>query len=107
MAGRPRFQKGQVTLRGDYWVLRYRDHTNGGKRETYRLALAADHPDIRQTETSKAELRFADKISKCLAPVNQGHTPFVGSGFTVGEFIEKTYFPRLEWRKQVPDGNEL
>lgn len=105
MAGRPRFQKGQVTVRGEWWVLRYRDYANGGKRESCRLALVADHPDIRPTETAKAELRFADQITKYLAPVNQGHV--VSSGLTVGEFIEKSYFPRLEWRKQVPDGNEL
>jgi integrase len=105
MVGRPRFQKGQVVVRGDWWVLRYRDYAKGGKRESYRLGLTADHPDIRPTETPKAELRFADKIAKQLAQVNEGRV--TAGGMTVGEFIEKSYFPRCEWRIQVPAGNEM
>lgn len=105
MAGRPRFQKGQLMVRGEWWVLRYRNYSNGGKRESYRLGLATDHPDIRPNEISKAELRFADKIAKQLALFNEGRVT-VG-GMTVAEFIEKSYFPRCEWRIQVPAGNEM
>lgn len=105
MPGRPRFQKGQTVVRGSWWVLRYRDYANGGRRESCRLAPVADHPDIRVNETGKAELRFADKIAKCLTQVNEGHVST--AGMTIGEFIEQSYFPRLEWRKQVPAGNEL
>jgi len=92
-------------VRGNWWVLRYRDYANGGKRESYRLGLTADHPDIRPNETSKAELRFADKIAKQLSQVNEGRV--TAGGMTVGEFIEKSYFPRCEWRIQVPAGNEM
>lgn len=107
MPGRPRFQKGQVMVRSGNWVLRFRtDVIENGvtkrRRETCVLGSTADHPDIRPTETSKAELRFAEKIAKCLAPVNQGH--ITTGSLTVGEFIEQSYFPRLEWRLQVPPG---
>src|SRR5689334_11858984 len=102
-AGRPRFQKGQVTVRGNWWVLRYRDYTRGGKRADYKLGLVQDHSDIRQHETPKAELRFAEQIAKSRAEINQGHTSPSG-GLTVAEFIEQSYFPRCEWRLTVPDG---
>jgi len=107
MPGRPRFQKGQVMVRSGNWVLRFRtDVLENGvtkrRRETCVLASTADNPDIRPSETAKAELRFADKIAKCLAPVNQGR--ITTGSLTVGEFIEKSYFPRLEWRLQVPPG---
>jgi integrase len=106
MPGRPRFQKGQITVRGGNWVVRYYGDqlTPEGKRrrETYVLAKVADHPDIRETETTKAEARFADRIAKCLAPINQGHV--VAGGLTIAEFIGQSYFPRLEWRLQVPPG---
>lgn len=105
MPGRPRFQKGQVMVRGDWWVLRYRDYSNGGKRESCHLGLTADHPDIRPAETAKAEIRFAEKIAKRLNQVNEGRV--IAGGMTVGEFIEKSYFPRCEWRIQVPAGNEM
>ena len=107
MPGRPRFQKGQIMVRSGNWVLRFRtDVIENGvtkrRRETCVLASTADHPDIRPTEIAKAELRFADKIARCLAPVNQGH--ITTGSLTVGEFIEQSYFPRLEWRLQVPPG---
>jgi integrase len=103
---RPRFQRGQVMIRSGNWVLRYRDAER--RRVTCVLASAADHPDIRATETTKAEARFAERITKCLTPVNQGQgLNRVSIGLTVEEFVEKNYFPRLDFRLTVPAGNEL
>jgi hypothetical protein len=31
----------------------------------------------------------------------------VAATLTLGEFIERSYFPRLDWRLHVPAGNEL
>jgi integrase len=106
MAGRPRFQMGQITVRGGSWVLRYRDYASGGGRKDRRLGLVADNPDIRESETGKAEVRFADKIAKCRAEINQGHTNNIG-GLILADFIEQSYFPRLDWRMKVPAGNEM
>src|SRR6266436_9332959 len=97
MAGRPRFQKGQVTVRGGWWVLRYRDYADSGARKDCKLGLVADHPDIRETEPHKAELRFAEKIAKCRTEINEGHTS-TAAGLTVGDFIDQSYWPRLAWR---------
>lgn len=97
MGGRPRFQKGTVVVRGSSWVLRYRDYNNGGKKAQFELGRVADHPDIRESETTKAEARFVAEISKRRLEINQGHTA-AGVSLTVGEFIEQSYFSRLDWR---------
>jgi len=86
--------------------LRYRDHASGGGRKDWKLGLVADNPDIRKSETQKVEIRFADKIAKCRAEINQGHTNNTG-GSTLADFIEQSYFPRLDWRMKVPAGNEM
>jgi integrase len=106
MAGRTRFQLGQITVRGGWWTLRYRDYSDGGKRKDRKLGLVADHPDIRESETAKAELRFAEKLAQCRAEINQG-SPTTAGSLTVAEFIDQSYFPRLAWREKVPAGNEL
>jgi hypothetical protein len=87
-------------------VLRYRDHANGGGRKDRKLGLVADNPDLRESDTQKAAIRFADKIAKCRTEINQGSTNNAG-GLTVSDFIQQSYFPRLEWRMKVPAGNEL
>jgi integrase len=104
MPGRPRFQTGQVMVRGANWVLRYRSEATDGKRkrETLVLGKVSDHPDLRPTEITRAHARFADRIQQALAPINQGHV--VAGGLTVLQFIEQSYFPRLVWRQQVADG---
>jgi integrase len=107
MAGRPRFQNGQLTMRGGYWTLRCRDYANGGKRKDYKIALASNHPDIRESETTKAESRFADQLSKIRAEINRGHVATPDKqALTLGQFIEQSYFPRCEWRMTIPAGNE-
>jgi integrase len=100
MAGRPRFQKGTVTVRGGMWVLRYRDYNNNGKKAQFALGSVADNPDIRESETTKAEARFVEEISKGRVEINQGHTAR-GISLTVGEFIEQSYWTRLVWRLQA------
>ncbi len=51
-----------------------------------------------------------DKIGNILASVNvqNGGKGTNGNGTsTLAEFIERNYFPRLDWRLQQPAGNEL
>jgi integrase len=108
MAGRPRFQQGALMVRGGNWVLRYRNYADGGKKDQVVLDSASNHPDIREHETTKAEARLADKIAKARAEINQGHVAATnGNGLTLAEFIEQSYFPRLDWRMKVPAGNEM
>lgn len=49
---------------------------------------------------------MGERITEFLAPVNQGRTSS-GVGSTLSEFIENSYFPRLDYRLSVPAGNEL
>jgi integrase len=49
---------------------------------------------------------MADRIAALLTPINRGHSS-QGTVLTLSEFIEKSYFPRLEYRRSVPAGNEL
>src|SRR4030095_9897561 len=107
MPGRPRFQQGALMVRGGNWVLRYRNYADGGKKDQIVLDSASNHPDIRETETTKAEARRADKIAKPRGGINQGHVAATNTnGLTLAEFIEQSYFPRLDWRMKVPAGNE-
>jgi integrase len=110
---RPRFQHGQISHRGAFWVLRYREDRVGvdGRvkriRTTEPLAPYADYP-YKGTPTDVQRLReqFHEKIAAILSPVN-GHNDATLTALTLTEFIEKSYFPRLEYRLKVPAGNEL
>ena len=52
--------------------------------------------------------KYKNQIEKILAQANQGATPRENkSVLTLAEFIEQSYFLRLEWRLTVPAGNEL
>jgi len=105
--GRPQFQKGQITVRGGFWVLRYRDYEDGGKRKDWKLGLVSDNPDIREGETTKIEARFKDEIAKARQSINQGRLDAKGEvTITLGEFIEQSYFPRCEYRMTIPEGTE-
>jgi hypothetical protein len=73
-AGRPRFQIGQITMGGGSWVLRYRDYLK--RRRSQGLQVV---PGRRQSRSSRPRCanrpgRFADKIAKCRAEINQGST---------------------------------
>jgi integrase len=70
------------------------------------LAPYSEYP-YKGTESDLDRLRekFLDKITKILASVNRENA--VAGTQTLGEFIERSYFPRLEWRLSVPPGNEL
>jgi len=109
---RPRFQQGQICHRGSNWVLRYwedRENVNVVKRvrATKTLGPYAEHP-YKGTDSDLDRLRdiFKDKIATILAPVNRDNATVKGA-FTLGEFIERSYFPRLEYRLTVPAGNAL
>jgi integrase len=109
---RPRYQRGQLCRRGSNWVLRYHEDrpTTGGQVKRVRtltpLAPYSEYP-YKGTEADIEKLRkvFHDRITSILASVNRGKT--ADGAFTLGEFIERSYFPRLDWRLSVPAGNEL
>jgi len=87
-------------VRGGWWVLRYRDYADNGARKDFKLGPVADYPDIRATEAHKAELRFAEKIGKFRTEINEGHISS-STGLTVTQFIEQSYWSRLDWRTKA------
>ena len=112
LGGRPRYQRGQICHKGSFWVLRYHeDREEDGitkrVRTTSPLALYSDYP-YKGTEADLNRLRdmFQDKIASILAPLNR-EAPIAKSGFTLGQFIEQSYFPRLDYRLTVAADNEL
>jgi integrase len=110
---RPRYQQGQICHRGPNWVLRYHEDRSGADgvvkrvRATMPLGPYAEYP-WKGTDSDISKLReiYHDKITTILAPVNKTN-PIVKSAYTLGEFIQHSYFPRLDWRLTVPAGNEL
>ena len=110
---RPKHQQGQISHRGSFWVLRYHQDRIGTDgqirrvRTTAPLAPYAEYP-YKGTSTDLQRLReqFHGKIAAILAPVNQ-HGGAATSALTLGEFIEQSYFPRLDFRLNIPAGNEL
>jgi integrase len=107
---RPRYQEGSIQRRGSQWVLRFWEDRNGGRVRTVKpLVSYATHPfKIPLSPTDEKRLRelIADRIAALLSPVNQGRTS-QDAVLTLAEFIEKSYFPRLDYRLRVPAGNEL
>jgi len=104
---RPRRQEGQIEKRGQYWVLRFhRDEMKEGtvKRMRVRepLASAGDH-------RSEHEVRekYAARIAELLGTVNAQDGSAATASMTLGEFIERLYFPRLEFRMSVDANNAL
>jgi integrase len=69
------------------------------------VASYADYP-FKETESDLDRLRIKLKpqIDKILDPIN-GQRASAISTLSLGEFIEKSYFPRC--RQQLPPGNEL
>ena len=110
---RPRFQAGQIIHKGPNWVLRYWEDRSGADgvvkrvRTVAPLAPYSQYP-YRGTATDLDRLReiFQEKIGALLAPVNRD-SPTAKSMLTLGEFIQNSYFPRLQWRLKQPAGNEL
>jgi integrase len=103
---------GEICHRGPYWVLRYRQDRPSPQgikrvRTTLTLGLYSDYP-YKGTDSDLDKLReiFHDKIATALLPVNKSN-PEVQSSLTLGEFIQHSYFPRLDWRLNIPAGNEL
>jgi integrase len=108
---RPRRQKGQIRKQGSNWELRYHeDRIVDGKVKRVRastpLASYAEYP-YKGTDADLERLRekFHDKITSILTSVNRENA--VAGTLTLGEFIERSYFPRLDWRLNVSAGNEL
>ena len=106
---RPRYQQGQICHRGPNWVLRYWDDrlVNGATkrvRATKILAPYSEHP-YKGTDSDLDKLRelLHDKISAILQRPNSGNVS-VKQSLTLGEFIEQSYFPRLDWRLMQPSG---
>jgi len=107
---RPRYQEGSIQRRGNQWVLRYWEDRNGRRIRTVKpLVSYATHPfktPLSPTDEKRLRDLMAERITALLTPVNQGRASS-GVGVSLSEFIEKSYFPRLDYRLQVPAGNEL
>jgi len=108
---RPRHQRGQIRKQGSNWELRYHeDRMVDGKVKRVSastpLAPYAEYP-YKGTDADLERLRekFHDKITAILASVNRENA--VAGTLTLGELIERSYFPRLDWRLNVSTGNEL
>jgi integrase len=108
---RPRDQRGQIRRHGLDWEFRYyEDRMVGGKVKRVRASVAlapySEYP-YKGTEADLERLRqkFHEKITSVLVSVNRENA--VAGTQTLGEFIERSYFPRLDWRLSVPAGNEL
>jgi hypothetical protein len=104
---RPRHQLGQVCKSGSNWVLRYHEDriVNGQvKRVGTKKALA---PIAAYRTERHVRAVLADKINGILRTVNAQNGGEASAAMTLGEFIEHSYFPRLEFRLAVPSGNEL
>jgi integrase len=101
---RPRFQQGQITKRGPNWVLRYHedrviDGATKRVRTTKVLGSYSQHP-LKESQTTQLRALFNDKINQLLAGVNT-QSSAANTDLTVGQFIEGSYFPRLEQRMQM------
>jgi integrase len=108
---RPKYQEGSIQRRGNQWVLKfYEDRGNGIRVRVIRpLARWDNHPfrtPLSSTDEKFLREKLADKISQYLSPVNEGRVS-QGAVLSLSEFIEKSFFPRLEWRRSQPDGTEF
>jgi integrase len=100
---RPRYQQGQLQQRSGRWILKYWDDrvvdgTVQRIRTTKTLLTTKECP--KETDARKEADKFLRGINE-----SQGSKP--NSGLTLGEFIEQSYFPRLDKRLEIPAGNEL
>jgi len=107
---RTRIQQGQIRKHGANWILvYYEDQIHGNETKRVRthqvLAPYSQYPyKVSDSTIKRLRTELADKIKPILARVN--HTS-VGTDLTLSEFVQQSYFPRLEWRLAVPAGNEL
>lgn len=126
---RPRHQEGQIARRGPNWILRFYENraVNGITKRVRTTSILAPYekypyrlepmdgtpaPDALLNPTADAERRLrrelAEKIQAVLNPVNRnGSANTHGSLLTLAQFIETSYWPRLDWRLQQPAGNEF
>jgi hypothetical protein len=89
-------------------ILRRSDARRESERVRASIALApySEYP-YKETEADLERLRqkFHERITRVLVSVNRENA--VAGTQTLGEFIERSYFPRLDWRLSVPAGNKL
>lgn len=109
--GRPKYQAGSIQRRGNQWVLKfYEDRGNGMRVRVVRpLAAWNTHPfrtPISSTDEKFLRDKLADKINHYLTPINEGRVSH-GTALALSDFIEQSFFPRLEWRGNQPAGTEF
>ncbi len=89
--------------RSGKWIVKYwDDRTVAGVTKRFRTTktLVAVKECPQRTEAQKRANTF-------LATVNEGQVKPPAIQFTLAEFIEQSYFPRLAQRLEIPAGNEL
>lgn len=89
------------------WVIRYHeDRITEGQVKRVRTLKALAPIAAYKTERD-VRLGLAEKISAILRTVNTQNSDEQSATVPLGEFIERRYFPRLDFRLAVPSGNEL
>lgn len=105
---RPRRQEGTIDKRGPNWVLRYYEDRADDNGKVRRVRTQTTLASVKEYRTDiEVRIALADKIAGILRTVNGQDGSVASASMTVGQFIEHCYFPRLEWRLNVPAGNEL
>lgn len=107
---RPRNQQGQICKRGNNWVLRYHedrivDGTVKRVRTMKVLAAYSAYPYKVNQTNDHIRSTLQRKIGTILAGVNEQSS--CENTLTLGEFIVRRYFPRLDQRLLIPAGNAL
>lgn len=105
-----RIQRGQIQKYGVNWVLRYRAVVDGKEtRVREPLGPFSEHPFRRLDDASEQKLRilYEPKINQILHRINHGQTEAGSGNVTLQNFIEHSYFPRLDWRLTVDAKNDL
>jgi integrase len=89
-------QAGYIMRRRGWWILRYRERTGvGGEVKTVQRAVRLAQVDA-QHKTRASVRAEADRILK---PLNE-HAPAPLLTTTLGDFIERIYFPHVEEHKR-------
>ena len=98
---RAREQSGYIYKRGGWWVLRYRENVlEGGVLKRRQLAKQIEQVSPEHQRLKRPPPEIQAKVKDILHPVNtHAYTPEATQ--TLGEFVDKVYFPNLETQKRA------
>src|SRR5262249_12666348 len=98
---RAREQSGYIYKRGGWWVLRYRENVlENGVLKRRQLAKQIEQVSPEHQRLKRPPPEIEAKAKEILHPVNtHAYTPEATQ--TLGEFVDKVYFPNLETQKRA------